>query len=168
MRRHLPQVEALIRKFPTALATGNSELKKQLYNALTTFISDFNLEWKDEYTQDFPLVFKDLQENLDITMRLDSEFMATRAEEKVLTIKDFPESMCKGLNGVKGFVLALPGLKMSGNSKLKNQSYLALLKYIREYKLEWKDDYAQDLPLVIMDLKAKLDAKLRSMTMMLF
>ncbi|KAI5789390.1 hypothetical protein FPQ18DRAFT_391938 [Pyronema domesticum] len=163
MRRHLPQVEALIRKFPTALATGNSELKKQLYNALTTFISDFNLEWKDEYTQDFPLVFKDLQENLDITMRLDSEFMATRAEEKVLTIKDFPESMCKGLNGVKGFVLALPGLKMSGNSKLKNQSYLALLKYIREYKLEWKDDYAQDLPLVIMDLKAKLDAKLRSL-----
>lgn len=81
----------------------------------------------------------------------------------MLTIKDFPESMCKGLNGVKGFVLALPGLKMSGNSKLKNQSYLALLKYIREYKLEWKDDYAQDLPLVIMDLKAKLDAKLRSL-----
>lgn len=77
MRRHLPQVEALIRKFPTALATGNSELKKQLYNALTTFISDFNLEWKDEYTQDFPLVFKDLQENLDITMRLDSEFMVS-------------------------------------------------------------------------------------------
>jgi hypothetical protein len=60
---------------------------------------------------------------------------ATRAEEKVLTIEDFPESMRKGLNGAKGFILALPGLKMSGNSKLGNQSYLELLKYVREFVL---------------------------------
>jgi hypothetical protein len=77
MHRRFPQVQALIRKFPTALATGNSELKKQLYNALTTFISDFNLEWNDGYTQDFPPVLKDLQENLDIKMRLDTDFMVS-------------------------------------------------------------------------------------------